>query len=521
MCKLQRRRTFGLLFWVLAFSMSAKAYNSYMSLFDGLRNEAPEVLDMEVLKSYPKFRNIHHDCFDRLPEKVVDNAGVELQYYTLADGRNIGKNSYQNKENYAYTPMVAGGASFAVGVKQVDGAYVACNEVNGRLNEVKLLTIDAKVKNYGMMVKRGPSAGTEAKVAFRVVDAQNYYYSRLTDGKIWVYRVTNGLCRKVKAYSSRGAQMMYLLLEGNSLYVYADWMYIGNCKVKESESTTCGLMFCGNERSEVDDFVVERFDEWGDNGMDTFIEMGEITPKQFGSWQTEDGLITANKIHTYKSEYSLRFELEYYDNWELHKVASKRRTEICPKALKSAPLDSWISSFDIYLPGKQDGEEYYAKDGLSEIFWQSHDRDAAYGLSPHVAMCLENDVISFQTLSRALLRYDKNGVSSNKAYNQNGRIAALVDELSGNAKGLELKRGEWHNFTIYIREGYTEAQMPRTIVYVDGRKVIDWRHPNAYNCGQNAEYQKMGIYKWPWAKDNLKTDVRKRVLYYDNIVYLR
>lgn len=511
----------SLLLFLFALSLPDKVDKKYKTLFDGLRKEAPEVLDMEVLKGYPKFRNIHHDNFDRLKEKVVDNAGVELQYYTLADGRNIGKNSYQNKENYVYTPMVVGDAGFAVGVKQEDGTYVACNEVNGKANEVKLLTFDAKVKNYGMMVKRGPSAGADAKVAFRIMDARNYYYARLTDGKIWVYRVTNGVCRKVKAYGSHGTQVMYLLLEGNSLYVYAGWKYIGSCKVKESESTTCGLMFRGNERSEVDDFVVERFDEWGDNGMDAFIETGEITPNQFGSWQTEDGLITASTKHTNGSKYALRFQLDYYAKWEPHKVASSRRTEICPKAVKSAPLDSWISCFDVYFPGKMDGEEYYAKDSQSELFWQSHDSGAAYGLSPHVAMYLEKDIISFQTLSRALLRYDKSGISSNKTYNQNGRIAALVDELSADAKGMELKRGEWHNFTIYIREGYTEAQMPRTIVYVDGHKVIDWRHPNAYNCGQNAEYLKMGIYKWPWAKDNLKTDVRKRVLYYDNIIYLR
>lgn len=162
----------SLLFLMIALSMSAKVTNRYRTLFESIRAEAPEVLNMEALKSYPKFRNIHHDSFDRLAEKVVNNAGVKLQYYTLADSRNIGKNSYQHKDNYAYTTMVAGGASFAVGVKQMEGAYVACNEVNGRQSEVKLLAIDAKVKNYGMMVKRGPSAEADAKVAFRFVDAK-------------------------------------------------------------------------------------------------------------------------------------------------------------------------------------------------------------------------------------------------------------------------------------------------------------------------------------------------------------
>lgn len=496
----------------------------YETLFDEVTKEAPSVLDMQVLKNYPKFRCIHHDGFDRLDAVPVDDkTGAELEYYTLADGKTIGKNSYKNKEDLSYNEVATKGANFDVGVRLIGQDYVAMNAVSWwKHSQVKIMTVDAMRSDYGMMVKRLDGMGVDAKVAFRVVDAKNYMYARVSDSDIGVYCVQNGKQTVVKNWRVWNACVMYVLLQGETAYVYADWRFVGSCNIGATNgSNVCGLLFKGNQLSAVDDFVVDYPDEWTDNGMDAFIESGSIKKGQFGSWQAEEGLITASKKHTKDSKYSLRFELNYYPQWEPHKVASSRRTEICPKAMKSSPLDSWISSFDIYFPGKKDGNEYYAKDELSEAFWQSHDKGAAYGLSPHVSLSVRKGEIVFQTKSRAMLRYDKTGVNINTVYNKDGRIAVLVDELSRNASGLELKRGEWHNFTIYIREGYSEAQLPRTIVYVDGRKVIDWFHPNAYNCGQNAEYLKMGIYKWPWAKDNLKTEIKKRVLYYDNITYLR
>ena len=494
----------------------------YTNLFDAVRNEAPEKLDMDVMLSYPKFRNIFHDSFERLAYIPYDEKKREnLQYYTLACADNIGKNSYQNQDTYQYQPISLSNAHFSVGVKSQDGEHVAYNQVNGNRYEIKLFTIDTKVEDYGMMVKKGSLIGGDAKVVFRYKDEYNFYYARLTNDKIQVVRTRNGKAKTIKSFRTHGERVMYILLEDGRAYVYVDWKYVGTCIVKENSSTICGLMFRGDELSEVDDIVVERFDSLNDNGMESVIETGQIKSNQLGSWQTEEGLITACRKHTNGGAYSLRFELDYFDKWEPHKVANSRRTEICPKAVDAKPLDSWINSFDIYFPGLEDGNEYYKKDNLYEVFWQSHDNGAATGLSPHLAMYLRNDVISFQTLSRAILRYDNKDVKSNTYYKQNGLIATLVDDFSSNVKGLELKKGEWHNFTVFIREGYTAAQLPRTIVYVDGKKVIDWFHPNAYNCGPYAEYLKMGVYKWPWAKDELKTDVRKRVIYYDNIKYLR
>ena len=164
-----------------------------------------------------------------------------------------------------------------------------------------------------------------------------------------------------------------------------------------------------------------------------------------------------------------------------------------------------------------DGDEYYAKDSIDELFWQIHTPININMLSPNVALYLQNDVIRFQTLTRKILRNDRK--------NYHGRtenIAMLMnDDASEPTLLRKLKRGEWHNFTIYVKEGYSDAQLPRSIVYLDGEKVIDWFTPNLQNCGKPAAYMKTGIYKWPWTNSSIKSVVKQRVLYYDNIFYLR
>ena len=59
----------------------------------------------------------------------------------------------------------------------------------------------------------------------------------------------------------------------------------------------------------------------------------------------------------------------------------------------------------------------------------------------------------------------------------------------GNYRHLPyLERGKWHNFTMYVKLGYNENQQPRTVLYIDSKKVADWHTPNAYNCQEFGEY---------------------------------
>lgn len=482
------KRFLEIIFLSVAFVCNVNA-KDFEHLFDALLRPAPVVLDLNILKSYPKFRTIHHDTFYR---------------------RDTVKNIL-----HAYKEFRSKGTSAKIRLDTIDTRYLSAY---GKMRKKQRIieTIDTKRIEYGIQVKRL----AEATLAIRVKDVNNFYSVSFSDNNTDLSIVKNGRVKKIASFIGDKTRNAYLYLHDGILYIYYSYQYIGKCRLMEfGNSTICGFILGSN--SSIDEFVVNCLDEFHDNKMDDFIESGIINNKQFGHWEYEKGLIAVSNKHTRNGKYSLRFQLDYYPDWEKHKIGGKRRTEISPKAIGAQPLDSWISSFDVYFPGKKDGDEYYATDSNSELFWQSHDKNAAKDLSPHLAMYIKDDIISFQTLSREELRNDKKNIVSNKTFKQNGDIAKLVDFFSENPSILELKKGEWHNFTIYIKEGYTIGQLPRTVVYIDGKKVVDWWHVNAYNCEENANYLKMGIYKWPWASYNFKGRVRKRVLYYDNITYLR
>lgn len=503
-----------LLVMLICFSCSAQQYD-YRNLFSNLLVEAPDTLSIEYLKELPKFRCVHHDGFDRLDTIPADpRTKQKNEKYSLADEKHIGKNSLQNEDFFAYSELSTRNATFNVGVF---GDSAAFNSLNGDKRQRKIEYIDAGRKNYGFMAKRGGMVGCDAKVAFRIKDINNFYYVRLTEKELSLYKMERGKKKRLWNKQINDYQTLYALMDADTLHLYADYQYQGRKTVdKYGGNDLCGLLFKGNEKSLVDDFEVNYLDDYKEVEVDKYIESGTID-RRIGGIEAEPGMLTISKKHINGSNYSLRTELNYHSDWEAHKIANSRRTEISIGCKNSSSLDSWIYSFDVYFPGMNDGDEYYAKDSIDELFWQIHTPININMLSPNVALYLQNDVIRFQTLTRKILRNDRK--------NYHGRtenIAMLMDDDASEPTLLrKLKRGEWHNFTIYVKEGYSDAQLPRSIVYLDGEKVIDWFTPNLQNCGKPAAYMKTGIYKWPWTNSSIKSVVKQRVLYYDNIFYLR
>ena len=487
----------------------------YRNLFSNLLVEAPDTLSIEYLKELPKFRCVHHDGFDRLDTIPIDSRTRQKnEKYSLADEKHIGKNSLQNEDFFAYSELSTRNATFDVGVF---GDSVAFNSLNGDKHQRKIEYIDVGRKNYGFMAKRGGMVGFDAKVAFRIKNINNFYYVRLTEKDLSLYKMERGKKKCLWNKKINDYHTLYALMDADTLHFYADYQYQGRKLVdKYGGNDLCGLLFTGNEKSLVDDFEVNYLDDYKEVEVDKYIECGTID-RRIGGIGAEPGMLTISKKHINGSNYSLRTELNYYSNWETHKIANSRRTEISIGCKNSSSLDSWIYSFDVYFPGMNDGDEYYAKDSIDELFWQIHTPININMLSPNVALYLQNDAIRFQTLTRKILRNDRESFRS-----RTETLAKLVDDDASEPTLLrKLKRGEWHNFTIYVKEGYSDAQLPRSIVYLDGEKVIDWFTPNLQNCGKPAAYMKTGIYKWPWANSSIKSAVKQRVLYYDNIFYLR
>ena len=194
-----------------------------------------------------------------------------------------------------------------------------------------------------------------------------------------------------------------------------------------------------------------------------------------------------------KSEYSERFELHSDDPT----ISTSARTEVTVIPYDRRNLREMSISFDIFLP------EDYVEDELYEVLFQAH----------HTPRSDEN----------------------NMSLNPNFAIRTLKDSwyatINGDPRpdGLEkhdymyktsnylcrFKRGHWTHFDIYIKEGYLPEHNPRTIIIIDGEKVLDSNQPNCYNMPQGS-YFKYGIYKADWKKGKFG-NARKRVIYFDNL----
>lgn len=489
----------------------------FESLFFDILNYAPDTLSLSYLKQIPKFRYIHHDSFNRGDTIPYDKkTGQLLRRYSLGSEELLGKNSFQDELYFDY--QMLSNYPIIVGIK--DDSLVYNKATKNRKNRM-IAYVDAKRRNYGFMFKRSDNKKSDAKIAFNIEDINNMYYVRADTKNLELHSLIKGCSHRIFRKKHNGGSVFYVLINDSYVFLYSDYQYIGKVPLDFNQnSTLCGMLFTGDVSSEIDDFVINYLESYEDNLIDNYIEKAKLSDKQI-SWGCEEGLITYDTVYKNNSLKSLRFELDYYDDWEEHKIGFSRRTEIRLKSKRAASLDTWIYSFDVLFPGINEKDEYYANDDLGELFWQMHAPSNINMLSPNVGLYMRNGIVRFQSYSRSELRYDRIGVKSNWDYNKDGYVAVLVDKFSVNPKLLELIRGEWHNFTIYVKEGYTYAQLPRTILYVDGKKAIDWFIPNVQNCGFPPAYMLMGIYKWSWAQTSVTSDVKKRVLYYDNIIYIR
>lgn len=77
-------------------------------------------------------------------------------------------------------------------------------------------------------------------------------------------------------------------------------------------------------------------------------------------------------------------------------------------------------------------------------------------------------------------------------------------------------KGRFVNWRFNIKWGWLASHNPRIEVYKDGVNVLNVDGPNTTN-DQKGNYFKVGVYKWDW-KDNSRSILSSRVVYYDNIV---
>ena len=192
-------------------------------------------------------------------------------------------------------------------------------------------------------------------------------------------------------------------------------------------------------------------------------------------------------------------------------------------------MDSFVFSVDVLFPDT--GTEAWLLDELfGELFIQVHHVGYRIPFSPSVAIYLHRGRLYLNTLSMEHIARGTS-VKENQIEQRKylfARINSDEEERHLCSQGYSdmtylplVKKGEWHNITMYIKLGYSRNQNPRTVLYLDDVKVADWDTPNAYNCQEYGEYLEFGVYKWNWKtkEDCDKTEITKRVLYFDNIKF--
>jgi hypothetical protein len=140
--------------------------------------------------------------------------------------------------------------------------------------------------------------------------------------------------------------------------------------------------------------------------------------------------------------------------------------------------EMWFS-FAVYLPADD-----FGYDSGKEIISQWHQ---AGGASPPAYLLIRKDKWSFEVAHKqdAYQKYDLGRVAKNK----------------------------WHHFTFHFI--YSNGSKGLVEIWQDGKRVLRHKGGNIYKLA-NLPKWKVGIYKWDW-NGSQKTEVKKRVLYFDNI----
>lgn len=479
----------------------------------GKAQPMPEKLNMELLLSQPKYRNIHHDSFCR-----ADNESE------------IGNNARPERPKVlAYETMSKG--TIQVGIRN----NCATNSYQIRRGDRCIKYIDTKRDIFHITAVRNEEGSNDLKIAFYIQDIYNFYYAKLTPNKLEVYCLEDGRIKRVYI-KAKGGKRLELQIKNKNCCLLVDGVKFKKIKVGKKwqrKSNLCGLFFDDESVSMVEDFIVDYPDRFEDVGVDAFVENDLVECPTFGSYCAEIGACTTSSMYTNRSKRSFRFELSKptQDQVDKNRDNALHSTIMldCKKDGGYKPLDSFILSVDVLFPNE--GAEAWQLDELfAELFIQIHHAGYNIPFSPSLSIIVNK---GRWYLSTTWMETIAKGTSSadNELFNKAQYIGRLNNDIEeqqlenrgfGNYSRLPyFKKGEWHNVTLYVKLGYNINQVPRTVLYVDDSLVIDWNTPNAYNCQEYGEFLEFGLYKWDWntGENRDKTPIKRRVLYFDNIRY--
>ena len=365
--------------------------------------------------------------------------------------------------------------------------------------------------DYRVRVQRHILPQSEANIAFNIKDIDNFMYVRFNYGSISIHKKMDGV--ESVLYSRSGYERIDyvdVFVDVNYTYVYADGIFV-YC-LWSDYAPKCGLLFRNSVKSSIDNIVIDCQDYFKEYGIDNLIETGKISNAGLGGGfhlNNEGGEYIISPKNN-NSKHSLCTKIVFEEG------VAKKRVEVRPLADDISSLRSYVMSFDVYF----DSEEFQNDSQYEEIFVQNHTRIEiqGQGLNPNFAIYVNNGKLYAAVRSYKNRKVPKEFFGDNEDVDVNQNKFINKSFVLGHISNEDIKPDVWHNFTIFIKEGYEEIHEPRTVVYIDGKKVCDSSSCNVYN-DIYGNYLKFGIYKWDWAKQIEKPEVTSRTLFFDNIKY--
>ena len=248
----------------------------------------PDKLDINFLLSQKKYRNIHHDSFCR--EDNYDE---------------IGNNALPGRSDVlAYKTMVKGVINVGIQNNCATNFKITANK--GRC--IKYVTTNKK--RYHITAVKPKDSYGDVKIAFGIKNNDNYYYARLDNRNVTVYRYSKDTASIVYKEKTTGNSLEVKIYNRNfEIIVDGQDIYKGRIKGYSQLPALCGLYFDNTAVSWVDDFIVDYPDSFDDVGIDVFVEKGQVRNPQFGTYWSLENKCATSETYTNKSKKSFRFEL--------------------------------------------------------------------------------------------------------------------------------------------------------------------------------------------------------------------
>lgn len=519
-----------------------------------LGNDVAKALNINKLLATKKYRVIHHDSFCREENRTeIGNNALPgrrdvMAYKTLAKGFiEVGicvrkKTDEEIAEYFKFSSQARNMESVPSNdVRRYNHYASNFGKSNKEARCIKY--INPTIGSYRITGVRGNQADGDIKIAFDVKDIDNFCYASLSEGRLVVGQYQQGKHKKLLS-KAKGGLRLEVELTGKTVTFSIDEKLVKTLNLKRNLETSCGMLFDNKAISLVDDFIVDYEDVYQNAGIDESIENNKIENGRFGYYCAESNAYSVSNKNVKDGKYSYRLSLVKpssaavalnRDNALHSTIMLKGITEKGGNSYYAGskggnkPLDSFVLSLDVLFPDSGE-EEWKLDEWFYELFIQEHHVGYGIPFSPSISININRGRMLLNTIWQEPVAKGKT-VAENPTTDRAQFFARInTDEEEdylksknyGEYKYLpELKKGEWHNFTLYVKLGYNYNQKPRTILYVDNNLVFDWHTPNAYNCQEYGEYMEFGIYKWSWdtQKNRDLTPIEQRVIYFDNVQY--